>query len=174
MNVMIDLETMGQDFNTAVVQIGGAYFDPYADPPLIGETFKVNVSLIDELKLFDVSADTIYWWLQQSALARKSICGGLLRSSVGAFNEFNAFMRKAKYVWSHETFDFVIVMNHMQKLKIKPTFHWRNSRDISTLVHLAQGKKYFSEREGVEHDALDDCIYQIGYVSACLKKLAVV
>ena len=165
-HAMLDLETMSTSPNAAIVQIGACYFDVYG----IKETFCVNVNLHSEAAFgFDIEADTIMWWLSQSKEAQDSIRQTPMESSI-ALIDTSVFLRRADWIWSHSTFDFVILMNHYRKLKIAPSFHFRNSMDIRTLVNLTVDKSR-AIREGIHHNALDDSIYQAGYVTNCLKEI---
>ena len=166
--IMIDLETLGTGVNACVVQIGACDFK--------GETiFKRNISPEDAVENGAViDASTVMWWLAQSESARRSILtpGASERE---AFEELNDYLADADEVWSHATFDFVIVNNVMRRLGIKPKFSFRSARDIRTLNALAKGRVDLSpvERQGTHHDALDDAIYQAQYCTAMLNALGV-
>lgn len=165
-DVMLDLETMGSTFNAPIVQIGAVYFDRYTGE--LGEEFNHNISLEQEMNRgFTPDGSTILWWLAQSKEAQKSVLKRNEWYIDEVYNELNNFLKKSKSIWSHATFDYVILMNHMNKLQIKPKFHYRNAKDIRTLVDLA-GIDYSKEdRVGIHHNALDDCKFQINYCVKC-------
>jgi hypothetical protein len=168
---MIDLETWGNRPNSVVVQIGACYFS--RDTGKIGSKFNIKINAETEINEgFEVDASTIYWWLDKSKEAQLKAHGlkHHRKRSVNAWNDFNNFTKDANYVWSHATFDFVIMMNHFHKLNINPKVHYRSARDIRTLVDLA-GDIEWKERTGVHHDALDDAIFQVSYCVDCLKKI---
>jgi len=169
-DLMIDIETLGTSHNACMVQFGACFFD--RDTGEIGKTFKTNIDIGSSIRSgFSVTGDTISWWFAQSEEARKSI------TSLGAANVFDAlyaineFMRPAKYVWSHATFDFVILMNHFKHFHIEPNVHYRSARDIRTLVDLANIKQKRTDRDGVHHDALDDCLFQVKYCVDCFNAI---
>lgn len=169
-DVMIDLETLGNSNNAVVVQIGACYFDSGTGE--VGDTFQVNVDAESSLRAgFEVSGSTIYWWLGQGTDAQTSILRGEKEDVATAFNNLNLFLKKARCIWSHATFDFVILMNHLNRLNIKPKFHYRSARDIRTLVDLAKIDHKGYERAGIHHNALDDCIYQVRYTVDCIKAI---
>jgi hypothetical protein len=157
------------------VQIGACYFDRKTGE--IGETFLIDIDADSSARAgFKFDASTVFWWLQQSDETRRSVFGSeLSRTDVReAINEFNSFSKKAKAIWSHATFDFVIIMNHFDRLNIKPNFHYRAARDLRTLTDLANLQREDFEkykRVGVHHNALDDCIYQVKYAVDCLNKI---
>ncbi len=170
-DVMLDLETMGNGSNAVIVQIGACYFDRKTGE--IGDKFIINVDIESSLSEgFSVSGSTIYWWLNNDKEAIKSIIEGEKTPVKTAINMINDFLRKSECIWSHATFDFVIVMNHFHKLQIKPTFHYRSARDLRTLVDLSKIDHKQYSREGVHHNALDDCIYQVKYAVDCLNVIS--
>lgn len=170
--VMLDFETFSSGQNALVVQIGACYFDTDGG---IGEAFKCNVDAEDAQRNgATIEASTVYWWMTQSEQARTSIATPSTElprlPEVLAFNFLNDFLAKAEEIWSHSTFDFVILMETLKRLKIKPKFGYRAARDIRTLMVLAN---YKSEtiRDGVHHDALDDARYQAVYCMEAMQKL---
>ena len=79
-------------------------------------------------------------------------------------------------MWSHATFDFVMLMHAMRRRDIQPTVHYRKARDIRTLTGLAGMTKeqidtFQVDRVGVHHNGLDDAIYQVAYCHECFKIL---
>lgn len=171
-DVMIDIETLGNGKHAALIQVGACYFNRATGE--IGETFKVNIdarSAVDSGAELD--ADTVYWWLSQSKEAISAVTAEPQMAIVPAMNQLNDFLEKAKAVWSHATFDFVIVTETLKRLKIKPKFHYRTCRDIGTLVDLANidTKDPNLVRGGIHHDGLDDCIFQVRYCVMAFNKL---
>lgn len=169
-HIMLDLETLGTSNNAVILQIGACFFDKVTAE--IGDTFSINISLEDSLsKGFNVDASTIYWWMQQSEEARKSVTNPPLATVHYALNSFNVFIKGGNNrIWSHSNFDFVILMNYFIKTGIKPRFHYRQSRDLRTLVDLAKVKYKKADRDGIHHNALDDCKFQVRYCCEALNK----
>lgn len=167
---MLDLESFGNGKNACVVQIGACYFDRVSGE--IGKTFKVNVDARSSVESgADMDADTVYWWLSQSREAIDSVTSDPKLTIVDSFNQLNAFLINAESVWSHATFDFVIVQETFKRLGIKPTFSFRTARDIRTLVNLANITVSKTPREGLHHDALEDCKHQVKYCVEAMNKL---
>jgi len=44
-------------------------------------------------------------------------------------------------------------------------------KDIRTLVEIANVAPQKTERVGIAHNALDDCLFQVKYCVRCFKKL---
>jgi exodeoxyribonuclease VIII len=166
---MIDFETLGNGKNACVTQIGACYFDPETGE--IGEKFECNVDARSAVASgAEIDADTVYWWLSQQPAAIKSMTQEPLFDIETAFMALNEFLDGAKEIWSHATFDFVILQETMKRLKIKPAYHYGSARDIRTLMAITKAKKS-GTREGIHHNGLADCIYQVGYVVNALKRL---
>lgn len=169
-DVMIDLETLGNGKNACVVQIGACYFDRVTGQ--IGDTLRINIDARDAVKSgAELEADTVYWWLSQDKKAIDSITQGDLLKFIPAFTELNEFLKDAANIWSHATFDFVIVTESMKRIGMKPLFSYRAARDIRTLVELSGVNTKAKVRAGVHHDALDDCKYQVAYCVEALNKI---
>jgi len=167
-NLMIDLETWGNNNNSPIVQIGACFFDPNSGK--IGKTFSMNVEAQSSLDFgCEVDASTIYWWLEQSEAARKAIAAEPRVPLDEMLTKFAAYAKKAERVWSHATFDHVILLNAYRRAGIKSPFHYRVAKDIRTLTVLAGLKpKEQKNMEGTAHNALDDAIFQVSYVVECL------
>lgn len=169
-DVMLDLETFGNGKNACIVQIGACFFDRRTGD--IGKTFKCNVDARSSVASgAEMDADTVYWWLDQSDNAINSICDKPLLGIQTAMQDLNLFLEGADNIWSHATFDFVIIQETFKRLNIKPLFSYRFARDIRTLVELAGVKTGSYIREGVHHDALADCFHQVRYCTDAIKKL---
>lgn len=72
-DLMIDLETLGDSQNSAIVQIGACYFNRITGR--IGDTLSLYIDIEDSLKYGEITPSTIQWWLQQSKKAQDSVFG---------------------------------------------------------------------------------------------------
>lgn len=169
-DVMLDLETLGNGKNKCIIQIGACYFD--RETAEIGKTFKMNVSANSHVSYgAELDADTVYWWLNQPKQAQESILVEPRVHIDQAINELNEFLAPAKAIWSHATFDFVTIQETFKQLGIKPLFHYRVARDLRTIVDAGRVTVNKIPREGVHHDALDDCKYQVKYCVEALNNI---
>lgn len=169
-DVMLDFETMGNGKNAAVVQIGACYFDRVTGE--IGKTFECNIDLESCIKSGgELDASTVQWWLSQSPEAIQSILANPKYTIQDSFNGLNDFLGDCKAIWSHATFDFVILQETLKRLGIKPKFRYSHARDIRTLVDIANIKTKPLVREGLHHNGLADCKHQVKYVTAALNYL---
>lgn len=169
-DIMVDLETLGNGKNACVTQIGSCYFDRYTGE--ITRTFFCNVDARSAMRSgAEMDAATVYWWLNQDKGAIDAMIKPPLDDITVAFTALNEFMRGAKNIWSHATFDFVILQETYKRLNIKPSFRYTYARDIRTLVDLSGIILNYTKREGVHHNALDDCLHQVKYCVEAFNKL---
>jgi exodeoxyribonuclease VIII len=173
--LMVDIETMGTGKDAPIIQIGAVYFS--METGKTGDEFLINIDLEDSMKNGVVpDARTIYWWAGQSSEAGRMLQDPAPVNEFKGLQEFNQFAARATRVWSHATFDFVMLMTAMQRMDIKPMIHYRKARDIRTLTGLAgmtrdQINMFKVDRPGVHHNGLDDAIYQVAYCHECFKIL---
>lgn len=169
-DLMVDVEALGAEPGGVITQIGACYFERYTGA--IGEQFEVNIriqSCLDE-GLF-VTGETLKWWFEQENRT-------WLKDAVDlrtALTRFGIFAHLADCAWAHGGFDFPVLYAAYKKCGIKVPVHYKKLRDIRTLVDFGLPFLSLEERERSaqiqKHDALQDCIYQVGYVSKLLKKL---
>ena len=160
--MMLDFETFGNGKYAAIAQIGACYFDRLTGE--IGKTFKMNVDAATSTDCgAEIDASAVYFWLEQSAEARKSLLEEPRVTIYNALTELNSFLESGTTIWSHATFDFVILTESLKRLKIDPKFSYRAARDIRTLMDLVGFDLKKFGRTGVHHDALDDCLHQVKY-----------
>lgn len=166
MDMMVDIETLGTGPNSVITQIGACYFDRNTGE--IGETFLVNIRIQDCLdKGLIVDGGAIKFWFEQD---HKDFLEAPIDLGK-ALGHFKQFCKKDAIVWAHATFDFPRIAEAYRTIKQSLPYSYRNTRDIRTLVDLSNVpyKKY--KREGVHHNALDDCKYQVLYCCECFKAL---
>ncbi|EOC1775155.1 3'-5' exonuclease [Vibrio fluvialis] len=175
-HVMLDLETMGNTSNAAIVSIGAVVFDPATGS--LGADFEQVINLNSSAYYGDLDASTVTWWLTQSEEARaifqRDTPKSTLKDSLLELNQWLADLGDAKeiQVWGNGSgFDNVILTNAYKAVRIKPNFsHW-NDRDVRTIVEMGRSilginPKETMEREGTHHSALDDAKFQAKYISA--------
>lgn len=169
-NITFDLETLGNNFNSPIIQIGAVKF---TDKGEILDTFIRNIN-IEKLKRYDFTMDysTIKWWFSQPKEAIDSVInvedGIDLRMALRDYTEWIGALGDYVY-WSHATFDPPILKNAFDKVGLPYTIPFRAQRDIRTLTHFVG--KIDVERKGVHHNALDDCLFQVEYISKGLSKI---
>lgn len=168
-NMMLDIETLGTRPNAPVTTIGACFFDPLSGE--IGEKFYRKIDMVDAMRFGSADAETIRWWLTQDKDAQLELVKGRdLLADV--LRDLSAFYNKGSdaSVWGNgPTFDCTILEYAYQRcLEQKAPWPFWNVRDVRTVVQLAEGlvkKPAAFTKNGTAHNALDDCVFQVGYVS---------
>lgn len=166
---MIDLETGGTGPVSAIWSIGACGFDPMTGE--IGEKFYRRVDMASAMQFGRVDPETLRWWLRQADDARLEIAkkGEQLSDVLRDFSEFYNQGHDAKVWGNGSVFDITILESAYHRcLGQKAPWPFWNVRDVRTVVQLAEGlekKPAAFTKNAVAHNALDDCIFQVGYVS---------
>ncbi len=179
MHVMLDLETIGNSANSAVIAIGAVAFNIVhgINPLSIQHNFYAQISLascVDHGLVMDAS--TVLWWLQQSEAARGAFKDNAkalyLDVALDLFTEwFNALpgTNKEKFVWGNGSdFDNVILANAYRACKKDIPWRYSNNRCFRT---LREGSPEILQPEnmGTAHNALDDARFQATWALAILR-----
>ncbi len=168
MDLMIDIETAGNTSRASMLQLAGVYFDRMTGE--LGDEFCMNV---DEQSCVDLGfhsdKSTREWWATQDQDILKAITENA-HPVINVIQEFNDFLKRGTPVWSHATFDFVIVNNYFNSIDISG-MPFRSARDIRTLVDLSGIDLSAYDWSGKTHNALDDCKFQIKYCVDALNAL---
>jgi inhibitor of KinA sporulation pathway (predicted exonuclease) len=159
-DIMIDLETMGNGPNAAIIAIGAVEFDPIEQT--IGDRFHVHVDLqsaVDTGGVMDPS--TVIWWMQQSEQARNIFKGTEPWHIAEALQLFSQWMgnrginKDKLLVWGcGSDFDNVILAAAYRRLNMKTPWSFWNNRCYRTLKAMNPHIKM--QRTGTHHNAVDD------------------
>lgn len=164
-DLMVDIETLGSGSNALILQVGACYFNRLTGE--VGDKFCHSVSIQDSLDWdFSVDGSTIEFWLKQ--VNRSFLVDPLLIEEV--LKLFSQFAKTAESAWAHATFDFPILADAYKKLGLRLPFPYWITRDIRTLVDLS-GVPVPKTVKDKSHDALEDCIYQVGYCTKCFQAI---
>lgn len=184
-HIMIDIETMGKGDDAVITTIGAVVFDPNT-----GEHTSEFYCVTKMREQIDsgryVDADTLKWWLEQSDEARQALFAPNALPIKEALRTLGVFVYKAKKnanvkkmkVWSNgSNFDIAILTNAYKQYDIEVPWHYRDVRDVRTIVDLASHLVQYGDVkfEGEKHNALADAIHQAKYTSTrwqALKRVA--
>jgi len=162
--VMIDIETLGTEPGSAILSIGAAVFDTGG----VRETFHRSISLTSCQEAgLSIDAETLQWWLDQDDEAQGVLTGGDDLRRV--LSEFGCWYRSQDVdeVWANSpSFDCVMLEHAFDTVGIKTPWEFYEERDFRTLKELPFAADV--EQDGVEHDALDDAVYQAQVVAKTL------
>jgi DNA polymerase III epsilon subunit-like protein len=166
-DLMVDIETMGTGSSAAIIQIGACYFDRKTGQ--IGPNFLININLEDSITNgFTVDPSTQAWWAKQD----QTILAEILATGIQAkqaLEQFRKFVRNGVPIWSHATFDFVLLQNALKKFELPP-LNYKMARDIRTLVDLSGINLADYDWSKKTHNAYDDCVFQVSYCTDALRK----
>lgn len=162
-DLMIDIETMGNTHDAAMIQLAGVFFN--RETGETGAEFCENICLDSCLaEGFAKNEETEQWWSKQNqeVLAEITKNPSPVRDVIKRFADFIGNDRDL-IVWSHATFDFVIVQNYLRSFGAG-RMPFRGARDIRTLVDLSGiDLDQYDWSVSKTHNALDDCKFQVTY-----------
>jgi len=174
-DVMLDLETLGNKSNAALLSIGAVEFNMKT-----GKTGREFYKVIDLQSCLDVgltiNGSTFYWWLQQNQLARDAVSKDKKLQLQVVLHMFSAWMKdciQGIEIWGNGArFDIGILEDAYVACGLQEMpWDFRSERDVRTLVSFAPNIKTKFPFEGTQHNPIDDCKYQIKYCNATWKKL---
>jgi hypothetical protein len=173
-NIMLDIETYGTCPSPVILSIGAVQFDITTGE--IGEQFNMVVDLdsYKDTDEFQQDDSTVQWWSEQSEEARARLFGDdvikyPLKTVLEEFTKFyercvDVVDDKFCHVWGNGSeFDISHTASAYHHMELKTPWPYYAACDCRTLTMLTKGfvdRKDFTF-EGVEHDAIDDCKYQI-------------
>lgn len=161
-DLMIDIETLDTLPTAAVLSIGAVYFDRRTGE--IGGSFYSRISFVDAITLGSFSDSTMNWWGQQSDEARNEAFSGM-ENAIDVARNFNKFIKPNSLVWGNgSVFDITILENWFRACNTPVPWKFWNVRDVRTIVDWFNIDVRSYKREGVHHNALDDCLHQIKYI----------
>ena len=172
-NVMIDLETMGQSPDAAIVAIGAVAFTTSRGDLM--QFYRV-VNLASSMAAGgQVDASTVMWWLRQDERARQAL-GERTVSINEALGEFSRWFGlaggKDTLVWGNGAdFDLVVLGQAYRRLAIAPPWSFRNHRCFRTLRALRPDVEY--KRPVDAHNALADARSQAEHACRILEAMGV-
>ena len=179
-HIMLDLETMGNESNAAIVAIGACEFllpgrvrEHWEAKP--GEFYQ-KVDLESSVKAgMQIDTSTVLWWMRQSDDARKSTFEGATIPLGDALRQFSIWVTALGdcAVWGNgATFDNVIIRSAFKAVGLPVPWSFRNDKCYRTVVNLLpESRRPVFERSGVAHNALDDAITQVLYLQKVYKEL---
>ena len=174
-HLMLDIETLGTESNSAILSIAAVEFDLVSGKT--GETFYEKVDLQSCLDAgLKVNGSTLSWWANQTPEALKEVFSDEGRSLKNVLSDLKEFCKDKDYhVWGNSArFDCGIVTDAFRATGVSNTPPWdfRKERCLRTLVSFAPEVKQEHTFEGVLHNALDDCLNQISIASKVHKQLS--
>lgn len=177
---MLDIETLDNKQTSVIVSIGAVVFD--FEKEGTEEEFYQRIDIDSCLNAgLTVGGGTIEWWLKQNETARLEIGKDkyLLPDVLLNFSAFingiiftNGGKQSNVNVWGNPaSFDIGIVSNAYTQCHIDQPWHYRNERDLRTLVAFYPNIKDEFPTVGTLHNPIHDCKTQIGYAKLIYNKI---
>ncbi|HBR1366639.1 TPA: 3'-5' exoribonuclease [Klebsiella pneumoniae] len=173
-HVMIDIEALDNKPTAAIASIAAAFFEPVTGT--VGPSLYLPVDIVSsESGGGTLGADTVKWWLKQSAEARAEINSDRCICLFDAMEALNVFIdtrcndsRQLK-VWARGTdYDLPIIYHAMRQMGITPFWHFWNVRDVRSVEEvsiLLTGIRSVKVVSPEKHHALADVLNQIAQLS---------
>lgn len=152
--VMVDLETLGLGPKSVILSIGAVKFSREG----LGEEFyrSVDMESCAEAGL-NIEAGTLQWWFQQDSQVQDILTGGDSLEEV--LDDFTDFYGDSEEIWANSpTADCEWLKGAYEAVGLEVPWGFRQERDYRTLRALPGA--VWVDREGNEHDALDDAKHQ--------------
>lgn len=160
---MIDIETLDTENTAAVISIGAVVFDPESKE-IEDRTFHVNIDWDDAVKHGTHSKSTMDFWERQPAEAAATLFTPEQIMLKDALLEFDKYVKswkpKPKFIWGNSpAFDVAILRHACKQTDVKFPFTPWVEMDVRTLKNLMP-KELVPTKTGVNHSAVDDCLWQ--------------
>ena len=171
-DIMVDIETLGKEGNSPVIQVAAAAFDIHT-----GEILKEfnRCCDISYNKNLIVDGSTLKWWLETDSELLKTI---LARGSVDGTEQyviemFHRWITNLQedyevYLWGNGIlFDNRIIKEKFEAFGLQYPIFYRNDRDLRTIVDIVNSKYNIDIRKECEvegerkHDAMNYVVYHI-------------
>lgn len=168
--MMLDIETLGRKAGCAILSIGAVMFNSRTDE--IGNPFYCNIDLTTSMMAgFSIEKETLEWWRKQEKAAQDALsqqCFGV----AFVINNFKQFCEthKVEKIWCQGVaFDIPIIEAAFHIVGIEVPWKYNAPRDTRTAYDICGFDTKSITREGVYHNAVDDCKHQIKCVQAAIK-----
>lgn len=173
-DLMLDIETLSTSIPSPIISIAAAFFD--INTGEIGATYYSVIKLESALQHGELEAKTLQWWFKQSDDARSIFNSTNAIELNEALITFSTFLKEHASpenvkIWGNGAcFDNVILANAYNKTGLPIPWSFKKDRDVRTIVDLCirikeQDPTLLVARTGTPHNALDDVIHQVKYVT---------
>jgi len=185
LSIMVDLETLALEDDALIPQIAAVVFDT--------KTFEVYgefcecINILDlKKKGFSINKETMQWWSEQDADIRKSVMNGKKTGDEVAkeFDEFlNYHFEGINFdIWANGILfdvpktDYFMLFHDYAPLTMRTRYNrvqdFRTLRNQIRNKHRKELTKLEDEiNKGSQHNALDDCHWQLESLKLCLSLL---
>lgn len=187
--IMIDIETLDTSPSSVVMSVGLAFFTQ--DCKII-ETHRWNLSIDEQLKNNrTVNESTLRFWMEQQPDVLRHQMD--LRHQIRCWDFYTRLCRTIKKgpgvwgfpladstakpnIWSLGSFDVNILEHFCEQQAPGKPYPWRffQARDLRTLREecgIGHDFRPESSQDLSAHDPVDDCVWQIGVLAECRRRM---
>jgi hypothetical protein len=187
-DIMTDIETLGTKADSTIIQISAIAFD--IKTGMYISIFNQIADVSKNENPINVTGGTLQWWMNTNKELFNELLNGGDDSSEEVLRNFHKWItrfinpvngNKDIYLWGNGIlFDNKMIQHQMESLGLKYPIHYKNDRDVRTLLELTSAKTGLSESvikawhtkdNEVEHNALDDVKFQIRLAVGCYEHL---
>lgn len=187
-DIMVDIETLGTSANSTIFQIAAVAFDITNGSCHTAFNEHADISKNEGYDM-QVSGETLKWWVLNHPETFAELLGkGELSSEelIKSFYNWLNWIVMTKgpsnvFLWGNGIlFDNNMLKTQMETNGLTYPVHFRNDRDVRTIVDLAcvktgltinQFRTKWYDPDLQSHDAFDDVRNQINMVAAAYRKL---
>lgn len=169
-NVMIDIETLGTQYNAVILSIAAVEFDTDGN---LGRRFYEKIELQSAIDVgLRIDSDTLIWWTTQKPMVFKEMFIDALPLKRVLKRFVSWFRPENTNVWANSpSFDLIIVKHALKTCGLKAPWNYYNERCVRTLSALVPEIKSNAIPAIDAHNALADCEFQIQYCIEIYKRL---
>jgi hypothetical protein len=171
----IDCETLGVSTNNpAILSIGVVRFDP--ETGKLGGQQYFEIDIDDTIRHGHIDGSTLRWWVTQSPVARDVFSDKPSKVKLReALDVIGTTIRSADVptVWfKGPCEDGAWLKSAYRSVGLAEPWHFTKTRDVRTLIELAEMTGREVKDVGTAHNALDDAKFQALIVSYGMQKIA--
>jgi hypothetical protein len=190
-NVMIDLESLGQEAGNVIVTLSAVQFD--LETGEMGRIFDKSIKIADSQRHgLTIDVSTVLWWMGQNEDARMQLIESQNKAEdltlvLADFKKWlsnlpnshlrTVYDRRDIHVWGRgPRFDMALLSYAYKAIQYQETpWDFRKERCVRTYEALAPHikKEFDAKREGTFHNGVDDAKHQIKYIVAIHQQLIV-
>lgn len=163
---MLDIETLSTAVNAAVLSIGAVEFDPFSGE--IKNEFYHELRL-DQQNNRKIDADTVQWWVREVIFDVKKadiFCHTNTNPVRNALIWLKEFLGDdEKVIWACDPdFDCAILANLYAEYQLPTPWKFYEPKSVRTVRELAKLHDIVVPAQSKSHNALEDCVRQVGEV----------
>lgn len=177
-SLMIDIETLGTNYDSVILSIGLAKFSPFGDGVL--DVLELKPTIEDQMSIYDrkIDEDTFKFWSRQPQEVIDSTFDDTGRMSfVDCMEVLYHYSWNQKRIWANgSAFDITILEHAFRQTLVDrpqpvpwPFYEVRDARTAYEMANVSlKDKKYGSK---TTHNAIDDVLHQIVVLQDSYRKL---